>query len=257
MFMRREHTEARSKRIRDLGYTLVETWQCEFKQLLKTNIQARDYLENQEIIKNEPLNPRDSFFGGRTNAVKLHYKCQDDEEICYFDVCSLYPFVNKYGKYPVKHPKIHVGHEACDLLDINTLEGLIKCTVLTPSNLYHPVLPIRLHKKLMFTLCRTCCEILNQEQCAHNDSERQFVGTFVVDDLRKALSVNYTIVQYHEIWEYSVEQYDINTKTGGLFARYVDNFLRLKQECSGMTINDSCQRQERSMLFAVLLYVFK
>jgi hypothetical protein len=58
-------------------------------------------------------------------------------------VCSLYPFVNKYGKYPVEHPKIHVGPEVCALLDIETIEGLVKCTVLPPQDLYHPVLPYR------------------------------------------------------------------------------------------------------------------
>ena len=31
-----------------------------------------------------PLNPREAFFGGRTNAVSLHYQTQEDEEIRYF-----------------------------------------------------------------------------------------------------------------------------------------------------------------------------
>jgi len=54
----------------------------------------------------ECLNPRDSFFGGRTNASKLHYKVKDKEEIKYVDFTSLYPYVNKYYRYPIGYPEI-------------------------------------------------------------------------------------------------------------------------------------------------------
>lgn len=47
------------------------------------------------------LDPRESFFGGRTNAIKLHYKVQEDETIQYYDFTSLYPWTNKYCRYPV------------------------------------------------------------------------------------------------------------------------------------------------------------
>ena len=44
---------------------------------------------DQEIV--EPLNPRDSFYGGRTNATKLLYKFKENECGRYIDFCSLYP----------------------------------------------------------------------------------------------------------------------------------------------------------------------
>jgi hypothetical protein len=31
------------------------------------------------------------------------------EEIRYVDVISLYPYICKYGKFPVGHPKLYVG----------------------------------------------------------------------------------------------------------------------------------------------------
>ncbi len=34
------------------------------------------------------------------------------EKIHCFDVCSLYPFINKYV-YPVGQPRIYIGDEAC------------------------------------------------------------------------------------------------------------------------------------------------
>uniref|UniRef100_A0A915HI14 Uncharacterized protein n=1 Tax=Romanomermis culicivorax TaxID=13658 RepID=A0A915HI14_ROMCU len=51
-------------------------------------------------------------FGGHTNAVKLYHKVKYHEDgtpaehINYMDVCSLYIFDNKYGKYATGHPKI-------------------------------------------------------------------------------------------------------------------------------------------------------
>lgn len=54
----------------------------------------------------EPLNIKDAFVGGCTNATFLHYKVQEGECIQYYDYVSLYPTINKYGKMPVGHPTI-------------------------------------------------------------------------------------------------------------------------------------------------------
>ena len=54
------------------------------------------------------LDPRDSFFGGRTNATRLHYKAGPGQTIEYADFTSLYPSVNKQCRYPVGHPQIIV-----------------------------------------------------------------------------------------------------------------------------------------------------
>ena len=37
------------------------------------------YFEEYDIV--DPLQPRNAFYGGRTNAAKLFHECQDDEEI--------------------------------------------------------------------------------------------------------------------------------------------------------------------------------
>ncbi|KAK4879682.1 hypothetical protein RN001_007828 [Aquatica leii] len=233
MFARREKTEATATRIRSFGYNLVEMKECKFRQFLKINIQALEFTASHAVIRNTPLNPRDSFFGGRTNAVKLYYKAEENESIRYLDVCSLYPFVNKYGKYPVGHPKIHVGNDVCQQLSLDAVEGIIKCTVLPPTSLYHPVLPCRMHGKLMFILCRVCGETMFNGICNHTDDERKFTGTYVADELREALSQGYKVLEILEVWEYEIAQYNKSSKSGGLFTKYVDNFLKLKQESSG------------------------
>ena len=37
------------------------------------------YFEEHELV--DPLQPRDAFYGGRTNAAKLLHECQEGEEI--------------------------------------------------------------------------------------------------------------------------------------------------------------------------------
>jgi hypothetical protein len=41
-----------------------------------------------------PLEPRDAFNGGRTEALTLFQK---DQDMAYVDVTSLYPYINKTG----------------------------------------------------------------------------------------------------------------------------------------------------------------
>ena len=76
--------------------------------------------------------------------MRLHCKIGEWEETTqYMDLMSLYPYICKYGKFPVGHPVIHAG-DACRNTDaMLQKEGLVKCTVLPHSRLYHPVLPYR------------------------------------------------------------------------------------------------------------------
>ncbi|XP_063913325.1 uncharacterized protein LOC135129984 [Zophobas morio] len=234
MVTRYERTIFKNERIKNNGYNLNVIWECDFRKQITENRELKQFVDNHLFSKNTPLNPRDSFYGGRTNASQLYYKCQPGERILYFDVCSLYPYVNKYGRYPVGHPTaIHVGHPECVKVDLNKVHGFIKCIVLPPVSLYHPVLPYKCNGKLTFPLCKTCVETLYEQDCPHNDGQRQFTGTFVADELRKALELKYRIIEIFEIWEYDTVKYDPETKTGGLFSEYVNTFLKIKQECSG------------------------
>ena len=92
-----------------------------------------------------PLEPRDAFYGGRTEAFTL---LQKDHDITYVDVTSLYPYINKTGKIPIGHPEIITE----GFTDTQQYEGLIKCKILPPRGLYIPVLPVKMNNKLLFTL---------------------------------------------------------------------------------------------------------
>ena len=70
-------------------------------------------------------------------------------------LCGFYLRCNKYGEYPIGHPQIITENFA----PLSKYFGLVKCFVLPPRSLYHPVLPYRTQGKLIFPLCRTCVPI--------------------------------------------------------------------------------------------------
>lgn len=114
-------------------------------------------------LKFAPLDPRDAFMGGRTGVCKMYHKAEPGESIRYADVTSLYPYINKYGKYPIGVPNILVGKEF-DGRNVFNIEGLIKLDILPPKRLYHPVLGIKMHNKLIFSLCFECTTIMNTNE---------------------------------------------------------------------------------------------
>ncbi|GBN72881.1 hypothetical protein AVEN_272306-1 [Araneus ventricosus] len=161
---------------------------------------------------------KDAFFGGRTNAVKLYY----EGEAKYVDFTSLYPWVNKYCMYPVGHPEIITD----DFGSIDEYFGLAMCKVLPPRGLYLPVLPIRCKGKLMFPLCNTCVESLNQNPCTHNDEERAIIGTWMTEEIKLAVRKGYQVAKIYEVYHFS-------ESSTSLFKTYIDTFLKIKQESSG------------------------
>ena len=74
---------------------------------------------------------------------------------------------------------------------------------------------------------------MNQGRCAHSDDERCIIGSWLTDEVRKAVDMGYGLVEVFEFWEYSVTCFDKDTNSGWLFAEYVNMFLKLKQESSG------------------------
>ena len=156
------------------------------------------------------------------NAAKLYHRCEGDEQIKYVDFTSLYPHVNRSKTVPTDHPEIIT--ENFDE-DVSNYFGLIKCTVLPPRGLFHPVLPYRTQGKLMFALCKMCADSRNQTPCTHSDTERAICGTWCSVEVMKALEKGYRILQMHEVWHFS-------KKTDILFKEYIDTFAKIKLEAS-------------------------
>ena len=65
--------------LKGMGFHVVEMWECELTKELERDEDMRRYFEEHELV--DPLQPRDAFYGGRTNAAKLLHECQEGEEI--------------------------------------------------------------------------------------------------------------------------------------------------------------------------------
>lgn len=227
-----ETCRLRANKIRELGFELIEIWEHEFDALIKTRPEIELYISTLDHLKIPPLDPRDAFMGGRTGVCKMYHKAAPGEKILYSDVTSLYPYVNKYGRYPIGTPKILLGNEL-NYRNVFNIDGLLKVDILPPKRLYHPVLGIKMHNKLIFSLCYTCTKEMNDAECTHSVDERQIHGTYVADELRLAVRKGYFVKKIYEAWEYDTTQYDKVTQEGGIFAKYVDLFLKIKTEASG------------------------
>ena len=64
------------------GYHVEEKRECDLYKEMEQDEGMKRYFEEYEIV--DPLQPRDAFYGGLTNAAKLFHECQNDEEIRYY-----------------------------------------------------------------------------------------------------------------------------------------------------------------------------
>ena len=125
-------------------------------------------------------------------------------------------------------------------LDISEVYGYVKCTILPPRQLYHPVLPYRCNGKMMFPLCAKCAEAQNQSFCDHSDTERGLLGTWVSEEVKMAIRFGYVLQNVWETWHYE-------RRSRRLFRSYIQTFQKLKQEASGL--NAGVQTPEQRATF--------
>lgn len=258
-------TMNREQALRDQGWQVESIWECNWRRELQEDPETREmfciFVEPNMPDLREIVDPRKAIFGGRMDCNRIIYDCvpvEGEEEpsvelpkemlnkkhIRYIDVTSLYPWVNKNGVYPTGHPEIICSGQL--KLDMETLPiedryfGLVYCRVLPPQSLFHPVLPHRIKVgpqesasyKLFFTLCRTCAEEFNTviNGCTHDEYERSFEGIYTTTELDVAIREGYRVPQVFEVWNY-------HNRHKGLFADYINFFLKGKQEVAGWPAN--------------------
>ena len=52
-------------------------WECDLKKKLDEDVEMRRHFEEHNLV--DPLQPRDAFFGGRTNAAKLFHNVKTEK----------------------------------------------------------------------------------------------------------------------------------------------------------------------------------
>ena len=224
-----KRTLAKNAKIRELGFNLVTIYEYE----LNKDAEFKKWSSENTLEFVGPLDPRDAFFGGRTNVSKLKYDFKEGEKGRYVDFVSIYPTVQFSKTYPIGHPT--------KLKDPKTLDrswfGFIKCKVEAPRGLYHPVLPVRTKcgkdEKLLFPLCRTCAETQSTKTCNHDSKERSFIGTWCSNELFKAVDQGYKVHRTFEVWHFEESSND-------LFTDYVKKFMKIKMESSKLSVGPNC-----------------
>jgi len=196
-------TVEKVERFKANGYEVEEIWECQFNKFVHKNNIVFDTV----LTHLDPLIPRDAYFGGRVNAVKLYYKCQGLEKIHYIDVTSMYPAVmsGEQYYYPVGCPTVVRPRIDGYTIPLNELFGVMKCKVTPPRHLYHPVLPTRSKSgKVLFDLNPT-------------------VGTWTHVELQTAVLMGYVI---NEVYE----QHHFERRLNNLFKSYNETFFEIKRQ---------------------------
>jgi len=164
-----EQTMARIEQITRPGFLVKIQWKCQFDEAQIP--EQKPELLAHRIVKHAPLITRDALYGGRTEAMRLHYEIrEEDEPVQFCEVMSLYPYICKYFKFPIGHPIIHVGDACADKEASLKMDGLMKCTIVPPKNLYHPVLPsviIRTPNKMKRKRYRGGVHIISEPEEKH------------------------------------------------------------------------------------------
>ena len=74
-----EDTCVKVENLEKQGFNVKQKWECELTEEMESDEEMKRYIEEHETV--DPLQPRDAFYGGRTNAAKLLHDCQGDQKI--------------------------------------------------------------------------------------------------------------------------------------------------------------------------------
>lgn len=222
--------------------TVKVFWECYYNNQIAKSTVHKDFLLTFEKHPLKRLTPRDCSVGSylQTFAYFWNQKKFCNESFYCCDINSLYPhaaisenynvgkYVNLIGKelnlINVKENKFYFGN--------NKLYGTALVTVLPPQTLFCPFLITKVAvpatknqrgaargaakgaarcsksnnssksaTKSVLTLCYTCY-IRKIQNCTHSDRQRQFFGSYFIEELEFALLLGYKIVAIHECHAY-------------------------------------------------------
>lgn len=108
-------------------------------------------------------------------------------------------------------------HNGKSIPDPSNIHRLVHCKVLPPKHLEKPVFPYKAHKRLAFSLCHSCMDESNTENCTHGKEKRAIKEVICTPDLEMALEKGYVILKHTKT------EMEMTAGTG-LFKPYVDSF---------------------------------
>jgi len=97
-----ERTMVLIEQIARAGYHVEIQWECEFDEEILTR---RPELKTHPVGEHFHRNTRDALYGGRTEAMRLHYCVRGGEKILlYMEVMSLYPMCVNISNLQWRNP---------------------------------------------------------------------------------------------------------------------------------------------------------
>ena len=167
---------------------------------LSLNIFRRHFMKiSIPILKyNADLFIRDSYFGGATD-----YYVAYGENIKYYDVNSLYPFVMKKDM-PFEIIKFYEVGSMSNISITSSIFGFFEAEIRTPSNIKHPILPLRFENETIYPIGK-------------------FKGTYFSEELKNAAALGYEIKL--------LSGYEFSKIS--LFTDYVNHFYEIKRNSTG------------------------
>lgn len=194
-------TEEQNNRLRSRGYKVVVMWECDWDRYVK---QHKLPTYREDLLHREPLNPRDSYYGGRTETIMCYFRITGNQRIHYVDVTSMYPAVMRDCVYPVGPPTV-LKKDRDPMIPIHQFFGVAKVKISSPEFMHLPFLPTRSNVgKVTFGL-------------------GTIVGTYTSVELKQAVALGYEIKEIYEQWHYPHQSSD-------LFKEYVETFFELKKK---------------------------
>ncbi|KAL3113861.1 hypothetical protein niasHT_017457 [Heterodera trifolii] len=233
------------------GLDVEEIWECQIREQLKRDDEMRDFFDDLGTDRG-PIDPRQTFYGGRTGPLQLIAEPKEDEKISVFDIVSLYPWVNYATDYPTGIPA--VIHPTVEEMIVDwtrpehlQYQGIYRVRVIPPKGLRIPVLPLKIDERLLFCCCHRCAAKFRKlntrrvHKCTHTDEQRAFTGNFTHIELARALETGYRVDRFWRAWHY-------DEWSDGIFKDYVRLLIKLKVEASGFP--DGANTVEQQQQFA-------
>jgi len=190
-------------------------WECFYKKYISKTSLHGSFLKDFKSHPLKRLTPRDCSLVGllQSFAYLWNQKQFPGETFYCCDINGLYSHVAISESYNVGKYTIILGTHL-KLVEIKSnkfyygktkLYGTALVTILAPKSLFCPFLIYKDNQKSVLILCRKCY-LKKMKKCSHSEAERQFFGSYFIEELEFALSLGYQVTAIHECHAYFEQQ---------------------------------------------------
>lgn len=98
----------------------------------------------------------------------------------------------------------------------------------------------------MYVLCQKCAEENSDCTCCHNDDQRMLTGTWVLAEVKKAVTLGYRIKEICCIWHF--EEFAVDSNGNNIYENFINKWMKIKLEASGWPRPDMTEEEENEYI---------